>query len=100
VDEVVLFKPLLRDQIGKIIELLMSGLRSRLIDRKITLTLTDAAKEHIVEAAYDPVYGARPLRRYLQAHVETPLARALIAGDVADGQAVTVDERDGGLAFV
>jgi len=100
VDEVVLFKPLLRDQIGKIIELLMSGLRSRLIDRKITLTLTDAAKEHIVEAAYDPVYGARPLRRYLQAHVETPLARALIAGDVADGQGVTVDERDGGLAFV
>jgi ATP-dependent Clp protease ATP-binding subunit ClpB len=100
VDEIVLFKPLLKDQIGKIIELLMSGLRSRLAERKITLTLTDAAKEHIVEAAYDPVYGARPLRRYLQAHVETPLARALIAGEVADGQAVTVDERDGGLAFV
>jgi len=100
VDEIVLFKPLLRDQIGKIIELLMSGLRARLADRKISLTLTDAAKEHIVEAAYDPVYGARPLRRYLQAHVETPLARALIAGDVADGQDVTVDERDGGLAFV
>ncbi|KUG29532.1 clpb protein [hydrocarbon metagenome] len=100
VDEIVLFKPLLRDQIGKIIELLMSGLRARLADRKISLTLTGAAKEHIVEAAYDPVYGARPLRRYLQAHVETPLARALIAGDVADGQDVTVDERDGGLAFV
>ncbi|MDQ7832153.1 MAG: ATP-dependent chaperone ClpB [Desulfovibrionaceae bacterium] len=100
VDEIVLFKPLLRDQIGKIIELLMSGLRARLAERKISLTLTDAAKEHIVEAAYDPVYGARPLRRYLQAHVETPLARALIAGDVADGQDVTVDERDGGLAFV
>jgi ATP-dependent Clp protease ATP-binding subunit ClpB len=100
VDEIVLFKPLLRDQIGKIIELLMSGLRARLAERKISLTLTDAAKAHIVEAAYDPVYGARPLRRYLQAHVETPLARALIAGDVADGQAVTVDERDGGLAFV
>jgi ATP-dependent Clp protease ATP-binding subunit ClpB len=100
VDEIVLFKPLLRDQIGKIIELLMSGLRARLAERKISLTLTDAAKEHIVEAAYDPVYGARPLRRYLQAHVETPLARALIAGDVADGQDVAVDERDGGLAFV
>jgi len=100
VDEIVLFKPLLRDQIGKIIELLMSGLRARLADRKISLTLTGAAKEHIVEAAYDPVYGARPLRRYLQAHVETPLARALIAGDVADGQDVTVDERDGGLVFV
>ncbi|MEF3695919.1 ATP-dependent chaperone ClpB [Desulfolutivibrio sp.] len=100
VDEIVLFKPLLRDQIAKIIELLMSGLRARLAERKISLTLTDAAKAHIVEAAYDPVYGARPLRRYLQAHVETPLARALIAGDVADGQDVTVDERDGGLAFV
>ncbi|NDY57073.1 ATP-dependent chaperone ClpB [Desulfovibrio sulfodismutans] len=100
VDEIVLFKPLLRDQIGKIIELLMSGLRARLAERKISLTLTDAAKAHIVEAAYDPVYGARPLRRYLQAHVETPLARALIAGDVADGQDVAVDERDGGLAFV
>ncbi len=100
VDEIVLFRPLLKDQIGMIIELLLSGLRARLADRKISLILTDAAKAHIAEAAYDPVFGARPLKRYLQAHVETPLAKALIAGEIEDGRTVTVDERDGGLAFV
>jgi ATP-dependent Clp protease ATP-binding subunit ClpB len=100
VDEVVLFKPLHKDQIGKIIELMLTGLRTRLGERKITLTLTDAAKTLITDAAYDPVYGARPLRRYIQAHIETPLARKIIAGEVPDGRAVTVDARDEGLVFV
>ncbi|GAB6038918.1 ATP-dependent chaperone ClpB [Fundidesulfovibrio butyratiphilus] len=100
VDEVVLFKPLLKDQVGRIIELMLSGLRARLAERKITLTLTDAAKLHAADAAYDPVYGARPLRRYLQTHLETPLAKALIAGTIEDGQDVSVDVRDGELAFV
>jgi len=100
VDEIVLFKPLLRGQIAAIVELMLSGLRARLADRKITLTLSDAAKAFIAETAYDPVFGARPLRRYLQVHLETPLAKALIGGQVADGQTVTVDVRDGQLVFV
>jgi len=87
----VLFKPLLKSQIGYIVEMMLTGLRARLAERKISLELTDEAKGFIADAAYDPVYGARPLRRYLQAHVETPLARKLIAGDVTDGQTVTVD---------
>ncbi|MFU2208399.1 ATP-dependent chaperone ClpB [Solidesulfovibrio sp. C21] len=100
VDEIVLFKPLLREQIAAIVELMLGGLRSRLADRKISLELSDGAKAFIAETAYDPVFGARPLRRYLQAHVETPLAKALIGGQVSDGQTVTVDARDGELVFV
>ncbi|EFL49403.1 ATP-dependent chaperone ClpB [Solidesulfovibrio fructosivorans JJ]] len=100
VDEIVLFKPLLREQIAAIVELMLGGLRARLADRKISLELTDVAKAYIAETAYDPVFGARPLRRYLQAHVETPLAKALIGGQVSDGQSVTVDVRDGELVFV
>lgn len=99
VDEIVLFKPLLREQIAAIVELMLGGLRARLADRKISLELSEAAKAFIAETAYDPVFGARPLRRYLQAHIETPLAKALIGGAVSDGQTVTVDVRDGGLVF-
>ena len=99
VDDIVLFKPLLREQIAAIVELMLGGLRTRLEDRKISLELSDAAKAFIAETAYDPVFGARPLRRYLQANVETPLAKALIGGQVADGQTVTVDVRDGQLVF-
>ena len=99
VDEVVLFKPLIKSQIGAIIELMLTGLRQRLVERKIALTLSDAAKLFIADAAYDPVYGARPLRRYIQAHIETPLARKLIAGDVLDGQTVTVEAGEDGLFF-
>ncbi|KHK01775.1 ATP-dependent chaperone ClpB [Desulfovibrio sp. TomC] len=100
VDETVLFKPLLREQIAAIVELMLGGLRARLADRKIGLVLSDAAKSFIAETAYDPVYGARPLRRYLQAHVETPLAKALIGGQVADGETVTVDAKDDALVFI
>jgi len=100
VDDIVLFKPLLRAQIAAIVELLLTGLRARLADRKINLMLSDAAKAFIADTAYDPVYGARPLRRYLQVHLETALARALIGGQILDGQDVTVDVRDGALVFV
>lgn len=100
VDEIVLFKPLLRDQIASIVELMLGGLRARLADRKISLVLTDAAKNFIAQTAYDPVFGARPLRRYLQTYVETPLAKALIGGQVEDGQTVTVDVRGEELVFV
>jgi len=99
VDETVLFKPLQVDQLMMIIDLLVAGLRQRLADRKIVLTLTDKAKAFIAESAYDPHFGARPLHRYLQSNLETPLARLLIGGDLADGSKVTVDERDGGLIF-
>jgi len=99
VDEIVLFKPLLRDQIASIVELMLTGLRARLAEHKITLALSDAAKAHIAETAYDPVFGARPLRRYLQTYLETPLAKAMIGGQVADGQNVTVDLRDGQFVF-
>lgn len=100
VDEVVLFKPLLLDQIKRIIELQLSGLRERLSERKIGVTLTEKAKEFIANAAYDPVYGARPILRYLQHHVETPLAKELIKGTLADGQDITMDVQDDELAFI
>ncbi|MBI9078645.1 MAG: ATP-dependent chaperone ClpB [Pseudodesulfovibrio sp.] len=99
VDETVLFKPLHIDQLMKIIDLLVAGLRTRLEDRKIGLTLTDSAKSFIAEAAYDPHFGARPLHRYLQSHLETPLAKLLIGGMLADGANVTVDEKDGALVI-
>jgi ATP-dependent Clp protease ATP-binding subunit ClpB len=99
VDEIVLFKPLLIEQITRIIDLLLANLQMRLDERKITLTLTDRAKEFIAREAYDPVYGARPLLRYLQHHLETPLAREIIAGRLHDGQELVVDEMDGSLGF-
>ncbi len=99
VDEIVLFKPLLIEQIKRIIDLLLANLQMRLDERKITLTLTDRAKEFIAREAYDPVYGARPLLRYLQHHLETPLAREIIAGRLHDGQELVVDEMDGSLGF-
>lgn len=99
VDEIVNFKPLLADQLGRIIELMLRGLRERLAERKLTLTLSEEAKSLIIERAYDPAFGARPLRRYLQTHVETPLARLLIAGDVTDDQDVFVGVEVGELAF-
>ena len=91
VDETVLFKPLSREQIKEIIELLLGRLRGRLKDRKITLELTEAARNFIADNAYDPVYGARPLRRYLQQKIETTLARQLIGGELREGQHVIID---------
>jgi ATP-dependent Clp protease ATP-binding subunit ClpB len=91
VDETVLFKPLLREQIKEIIELLLGRLRTRLEGRKITLELTEAARNFIADNAYDPVYGARPLRRYLQQRIETTLARKLVGGELREGQHVVID---------
>jgi len=100
VDEIVLFKPLMLEQITAIVDLLQKRLQSRLEERKIRLVMTDEAKEFIARAAYDPVYGARPLRRYIQQRVETPLAKQLIAGTIHDGQTVSVEVRDEALVFV
>jgi ATP-dependent Clp protease ATP-binding subunit ClpB len=99
VDDIVLFKPLTLPEIEKVVDLLVQDLRHRLADRQLTLRLTEAARRHIAAEGFDPVYGARPLRRYLQREVETRIGRALLSGDVADGSTVIVDDTaDAGLS--
>jgi len=97
VDDIVLFKPLLRSEIKSIIDLLTVQLRGRLAEQHIGLELTEAARDFIAEKAYDPVYGARPLKRYLQHQLETRIGRALIAGEVGEGMGVSVDATAGEL---
>ncbi len=99
IDEIVLFKPLLVEQVMRIVDLQMRRLQARLEERQIQLQLTESARQWIAREAYDPVYGARPLLRFLQTHVETPLARQIIAGTLRDGQTVTVDVEGDQLAF-
>ena len=99
VDDTILFQPLSIDEITKIVDLLLGDISRRLADRGITLTLTDAAKQHVAEAGYDPVYGARPLKRYLQHEIETRLGRAIIAGRVHDSDRVSIDFQDGRLVL-
>ena len=99
VDETVMFTPLQLDQIKGIVALLMAQLQKRLDERKISVVLSEEAQDFIAEAAYDPTYGARPLRRYLQQHLETPLARKLVSGELLDGAQVRVDVADGDLVF-
>lgn len=94
-DETVFYKPLTRDNIQHIIDLMLDGLNRRLTDKQITVKLTEGAKNHIIDSAYDPVYGARPLRRFLQHHVETLIGRKIIAGEVEMGDVLTVDFCDG-----
>ena len=96
-DEIVFYKPLTKDNITHIIDLLIAGLNRRLADKQLTVTLTDAAKHFIIDEAYDPVYGARPLRRYVQHTVETLIGRKIIAGQVESGDTLTVDVADGQL---
>ncbi len=90
-DEIVFFRPLTRDNISHIVDLLLTGLNSRLADKHLTMTVTDSAKAHIIESGYDPVYGARPLRRYLQSHVETLVARKIVEDDPAPETHFTLD---------
>ena len=90
-DDMILFKPLTKDNLTGIIDIMVEGLRKRLADRSLELCITDRAKELIIERGYDPLYGARPLRRYLQSSVETLLARAILSGDIAAGSTLTVD---------
>ena len=99
IDETVLFLPLRRDQMSKIVELQLDHLRERLADRKITLDLTPEARNFVADEAYDPVYGARPLKRYVQHNIETPLARLIIAGTIRDGQHVSVGVKNDELVF-
>jgi ATP-dependent Clp protease ATP-binding subunit ClpB len=99
IDEVVVFEPLTREQIAEIVDLQLERLRDRLAERTISLDLTEAAKEALVEAGWDPAYGARPLKRAIQRLVENPLALRLLEGDFADGDAIRVDARDGEIVF-
>ncbi len=94
VDEIVLFKPLTLEEIESIVDLQVTDLAKRLADRRLTLELTEPARLLIARHGYDPVYGARPLRRYIQREVETRLGRALIAGDILDGAVITLDAED------
>ena len=102
-DEIVFYKPLSKENIGSIIDLQMKDLRERLKAKQITLEMTDAAKQYIIDNAYDPVYGARPLKRFLQSHVETLLAKKIIAGEIgsdddnAEMFLVTIDAENGEL---
>jgi ATP-dependent Clp protease ATP-binding subunit ClpB len=100
VDEIVEFKPLSREQIAVIVEHQLGRLRDRLAERRISLELTDTAKEALAEAGWDPAYGARPLKRAIQRLVENPLALLLLEGEFADGDTIRVDAQNGELVFV
>jgi ATP-dependent Clp protease ATP-binding subunit ClpB len=99
IDEVIEFAPLSKEQIAEIVELQLARLRDRLAERRIELELTDAAKETLAEAGWDPAYGARPLKRAIQRLVENPLALRLLEGDFADGDTIRVDAEDGEIRF-
>ena len=97
VDDIVIFKSLTEEEIEKIVDLLTEDLRKRLADRSIAIELDEPARKFIARAGYDPVYGARPLKRFLQRELETKIGRALIAGDVEDGSKIIVSTKDGDL---
>jgi ATP-dependent Clp protease ATP-binding subunit ClpB len=96
-DEIVFYKPLTKENVTHIIDLMVTDLNRRLEDKQLTVELTPAAKDHIIEAAYDPIYGARPLRRYLQHTVETLISRKIVSDQVEPGSRITVECRDGEL---
>ena len=96
-DEIIMFHPLTRENLGGIIDIMVSSLRERLADKSLSLEITDSAKQLIIERGYDPLYGARPLRRYLQSSVETLIARAILGGNLAAGSTITVDVENGEL---
>ena len=98
-DEIILFKPLTKNNIGNIIDLMMADVNKRLEDKELTIELTDAAKSYIVEHGYDPVYGARPLKRFLQKNVETMAARFILGGEVHAGSVMVVDTDGNGLTI-
>jgi ATP-dependent Clp protease ATP-binding subunit ClpB len=99
IDEVVIFHPLGLEQITEIVEIQLNGLRSRLAERKMDLELTLAAKEQLGREGFDPIYGARPLKRAIQKEIIQPLAMRLLRGEFHDGDTVLVDAQDGQLAF-
>ena len=100
IDEIVYYKPLTREQIGSIVQLMLKSLNQRLSDRQLSVKLTPAALEAVIDQGFDPVYGARPLKRFLQSHVETLVARRIIAADVKPGEVMTVDVDGNGALYI
>lgn len=100
VDEIVLYKPLTKEDLIAIVDLLIDEIGKRLADRRLGIEITDKAKRHIVEEGYDPIYGARPLKRYLQRNVETMIGRAIISGNVSEGSNIVIDYIDGKLQIL
>ena len=98
-DEIVFYKPLTRQEIGGIVELQLADLRKRLADKQLSLAVTDAARAFIIDAGYDPIYGARPLKRFIQSKVETLIAREIIGGNHSAGDTLTVDVENGQLVL-
>ncbi len=96
-DEIIMFKPLTKDNIGGIVDLIMQELNLRLSDRQLRIELTPAAKQFVIDAGYDPVYGARPLRRYIQKNVETMAAKIILGGNINEGSTITIDSDGNGL---
>ncbi len=96
-DETIMFRPLTKSNIGAIVELLIADVNKRLADRELQIELTEEAKQFVIEGGYDPMYGARPLKRYLQKHVETLAARLILSGDVGSGDTILIDVENGAL---
>ena len=97
-DETIMFKPLTKDNIGHIVDLLLKGLNKRLADQELTVELSPAAKQFVIEGGYDPVYGARPLKRFVQKEVETSTAKLILGGQVSEGDTILLDVENGGLS--
>lgn len=96
-DEMIMFKPLSKENIGGIVDLLVADLNRRLEDQQLSIRLTPAAKEFVIEGGYDPVYGARPLKRYLQKYVETLVAKMILGGKVKQEDVIVLDAENGQL---
>ena len=96
-DEIIMFKPLTKDNIGGIIELMLSDVNKRLADRELSIELSNAAKDFVIEHGYEPAYGARPLKRFLTKHVDTLAARLILEGNVREGDVILIDEQGGKL---
>ena len=94
-DEVIMFRPLTKENLNGIIDIMLTSLRERLAERSLSLEITPEAKELIIDRGFDPLYGARPLRRYLQSSVETLIAKTILSGDLASGSILVIDARDG-----
>jgi ATP-dependent Clp protease ATP-binding subunit ClpB len=99
IDEIVVFEPLDRDDLRQIVDIQVGLLVQRLAQRSLSVELTDAAREHLADAGYDPTFGARPLKRLIQRELQDPLAMKLLAGEVAEGDTVVVDAVEGGLTL-
>jgi ATP-dependent Clp protease ATP-binding subunit ClpB len=99
IDEIVVFEPLGRDEIRQIVDIQLRGLQRRLAERKLTVTLTDGARDYLSNRGYDPVFGARPLKRVIQREIQDPLAMRLLSGEIHDGDTIEIEAAETGLVF-